>query len=343
MLKSSTLRELKTAKRLVYNTAFSASIETVDLDEFGENDVLIQTINSGISRGTEGLVYSGMVPESEYDRMRCPNQNGSFAFPINYGYACTGKVIAVGANVVQYNKNDLVFALHPHQSHFVVDQQWVVPLPVHTTAERGVLTANLETALNAFWDAEIQNNDRCAVIGAGVVGLLTAYMVAQSTQSEVTIIDINKNRHSVSEYLGLRFKTPDLLSNSEFECIFNTTASSRGLQTALDHAAFEGRIIEMSWYGTRSVNVNLGGAFHARRLAIMSSQVGHVARSRRGKLSHRQRMENAMEYLADPRLDALLTPRLTLDALPQKLDEIFKKDTETLCPLIDYISGDLSV
>lgn len=325
------------ARRLTYTAPFQALTEEFSLPEMGENSVLVQTLNSGISRGTEALVYGGNVPLSEHSRMACPHQVGTFTFPVTYGYACTGKVIKTGAAVSSVNPGDLVFVLHPHQTHLVVHEDWVVPLPDGTDPQRAVLCANLETALNATWDAELGPHERSLVFGAGVVGLLTAYMIGQTTNTKPVIVDINRGRKPVAERLGITFMHPDDLGEREFDCLFNTTASAAGLQSAIDHAAFEGRIIEMSWYGSKEVSLSLGRSFHSRRLTIISSQVGHVARSHRGTTSHRDRMRLAMSHLSDANLDVLLAPKVPFDDLLHHLDRIFAPGADVLCPLVSYI------
>ncbi|MEL7428371.1 MAG: zinc-binding alcohol dehydrogenase, partial [Pseudomonadota bacterium] len=226
--------------------------------------------------------------------------------------------------------------LHPHQTHLVVHEDWVVPLPKGVDPARAVLSANLETALNATWDAEPRPGERTVVFGGGVVGLLTAWMVGKNTGTNPVIVDINRDRKPVAERLGLAFMHPDDLGAHEFDCLFNTTASAAGLQCAIDHAAFEGRIIEMSWYGSKEISLSLGGSFHSRRLTIISSQVGHVAPSHRTTTSHRERMQLAMSHLSDANLDVLLTPRVLFDDLPKHLDKIFAPGADVLCPLVGY-------
>ncbi len=182
-----------------------------------------------------------------------------------------------------------VFALHPHQDHFQVAEALLVPIPDAVPSRRAVLAANMETALNAHWDAGTALGDKVLVVGAGVVGLLVAYLARRIAGTEVTITDIDPARAAYAKALGVSFADARDVS-PDHRIVFHASASSAGLETAIDACAFEGRIIELSWYGSKPVTVNLGGAFHSRRLTIMSSQVGHVAPSHRSQVKHRERL-----------------------------------------------------
>lgn len=330
------------ANRLSYKSACNAEIEECQLADFKEKNVTIKTLYSGISRGTESLVYNGKVPLSEQNRMRCPYQVGDFSFPVSYGYACVGKVIETQSDVSRLKKGDLVFVLHPHQNIFCVSKDACNLIPEELPPSRAVLTANMETALNAVWDAEIEASKNHMVIGAGVVGLLTAYCLKAHCGVAPTIIDINPERQKLAESLGLIFCTPDEFSSHnrpEMEHIFNTSASQAGLQLAIESAAFEAKIIEMSWYGEKTVTLNLGGAFHSKRLQIISSQVGHVAPIKRQTHRYSDRMQEAMKLLCNQKLDALLEPEIMFEALPDHLHAIFNDKSNALCQLVKYKSA----
>ena len=326
------------AKRLTYKGACSAQIEECQLADLKEKNVTIQTLYSGISRGTESLVYQGKVPISERYRMKCPHQVGDFSYPVSYGYACVGKIIETQSDVSNLKTDDLVFVLHPHQDFFQVHEDMCNPIPTSLPANQAVLSANMETALNAVWDAELGTTNHHMVIGAGVVGLLTAFCLKSFSENTPTIIDINKNKKKTATSLGLNFLTPDEFSANATrpEHIFNTSASARGLQFAIDSAGFETRIIEMSWYGDKQVSLDLGGSFHSKRLQIISSQVGHVAPAKRDTYSYCDRMQEAMKLLSDPRLSALLEPEIAFETLPDHLHDIFNDNSSALCQLVKY-------
>jgi len=293
----------------------------------GPGMVQVRARASGISRGTERTVFEGRVPESEWQRMRCPFQEGEFPAPIKYGYAMVGVVEAGPAERI----GQRVFCLHPHQSRFQVPADAVIPVPDAVPTERAVLAPQVETALNAQWDAG-EVSGRVAVVGGGVIGLLTAWLAART--APVTLIDTNSSRAEVAAALGLAFAMPD---SAPEDCglVFHASGTSAGLNLALDVCAFEGKVIELSWYGDRPVDVRLGGAFHSRRLTLQSSQVGSVAPARRATVDHRARLAQALELCTDPRLDILVRESTVLDQVPAHFGAIVR-DPGTLCHVIRY-------
>ncbi|MEP3524461.1 MAG: zinc-binding alcohol dehydrogenase [Hyphomicrobiales bacterium] len=334
----SSVQAKELAHALVYTGPMVAAIEPASMPPLGNNDIILQTLKSGISRGTESLVFAGRVPKNEWERMRCPHQVGKFSFPVSYGYALVGEVIETGKDVNHLVQGNIVFALHPHQSHALINATYANKVPDTIPPQRAVLAANMETALNALWDSDVTADDTVSVIGAGVVGLLTAYLANKVAQTNVAIIDIDESKRAVADSLGLSFFLPqDAPQNNNV--IFHTSASGIGLQTALDLAAFEGRIIEMSWYGDKEVPLQLGGAFHSQRLSIISSQVGHISPSRRATTSYAQRMAEALNLLNDPALDALLETEIAFKALPDHLNRILGPNSNTLCQVVDYTTS----
>ncbi|MCV0394795.1 MAG: zinc-binding alcohol dehydrogenase [Rhizobiaceae bacterium] len=296
----------------------------------GPDDVLVETLFSGISRGTERLVAEGRVPASEHARMRCPMQEGDFPFPVKYGYAAVG--------IAREGPPDLVgrcvFSLHPHQDRFTAAADMVVPLPDTVPAGRAVLAANMETALNVVWDAGVGPGDRVTVIGAGVVGALAGWLAARMPGTEVTLVDIDEGRSSLAATLGCGFATPERAPR-ECDIVIHASATQAGLTTALEAAGVEARVVEASWHGDRDPVVPLGGSFHAKRLSIVSSQVGMVPAARRPRWTRRRRLEKALELLADERLDALISGETPFPELPARYAAILA-DPATLCHRIRY-------
>jgi threonine dehydrogenase-like Zn-dependent dehydrogenase len=286
---------------------------------------------SGISRGTERLVFGGRMPASEYERMRMPTQEGDFPFPVKYGYAAVGTVEG-GASAL---KGSTVFALHPHQNRFVIAESAVVPVPDTIPARRAVLAPNLETALNILWDGEAKAGQRIAIVGGGLVGLLVAALAAKPTGAQVTLIDKDAARAPLAKAMGAAFALPENAPRGA-ELVIHTSATEGGLSLALDIAAFEANVVEASWYGDRKVSVPLGGAFHSQRLRLISSQVGSVAPSHRGRFTHRQRMEEAIKFLADDRFDALIGEEIAFEELPQHLPRLLAPDAKGVGALVRY-------
>jgi 2-desacetyl-2-hydroxyethyl bacteriochlorophyllide A dehydrogenase len=308
-----------------------AGLRQATLAAPGAGEVLVRALHSGISRGTELLVFRGEVPESEYERMRAPFQEGSFPAPLKYGYASVG-IVEQGPPALQ---GQTVFCLYPHQTRYVVPAEAVHPLPEGLPAARAVLAANMETAVNALWDAAPHIGDRIAVVGAGVVGLLAAWLAGRMPGCEVEVIDTNPARRAVAERLGLVFASPQR-ARPNADLVIHASGNAEGLATALRLAAFEATVLELSWYGRQSVTLPLGEAFHSRRLTLRSSQVGQVALPQRARWSHGRRLALALALLRDPALDALLTDTAPFDELPAVLERLASGAPQTLCHRIDY-------
>ena len=250
--------------------------------------VRVRGLVSALSRGTERLVFAGRVPESEFERMRAPFMSGAFPFPVKYGYAMVGRIEQGPAEL----KGRLGFALYPHQTVFNLPAENIVPLPEGLPAERAVLAANMETALNATWDGEAERARRIAVVGAGVLGLLVARLCAQIPGTDVTVVDTDAGRGAIAKAFGAAFATPDTAPDN-CDLVVHTSASAAGLATALRLAGDEATVLELSWYGANDVSVPLGGVFHSRRLRLVSSQVGKVATSHRLRWDYRRRLTAA--------------------------------------------------
>jgi threonine dehydrogenase-like Zn-dependent dehydrogenase len=310
-------------------------IRAEPLAEPGPDEVRVRTLYSGISRGTERLILTGRVPESEYERMRAPFMGGAFPFPVKYGYAAVGRVEGGPAGLV----GRFVFALHPHQDVFNVPVETVVPLPDGVSPARAVLAANMETALNAVWDAQPAPADRIAVVGAGVVGALVAWLCGGILGAKVTMVDIDPARAALARSLGVEFATPDA-APSDCDLVVHASGTGSGLATALKLAGMEATVLELSWYGSGEVPVALGGAFHSRRLKLMSSQVGQVAPSHRPRWTHKRRLAAALDLLCDPRLDALLAPPIDFADLSVRLPATVAPDSGVLCQLVRYSAAD---
>lgn len=292
--------------------------------------VEVQTLYTGISRGTESLVYLGQIPVSEYQRMRAPFQWGEFPFPVCYGYANVGRVL----NGPEHLRGRDVFTLFPHQTHFRVPAAAVHPLPHDVPAARAVLAANMETAVNGLWDASPQVGDRIAVVGCGVVGSLMAYLASRIPGTQVTAVDTDAARLPLLEGLGVRFVTQ--CHDNDFDLVIHASGHPDGLRTALALAGQEARVVEMSWYGDREVTLPLGGAFHARRLKLCSSQVGTVSPVQSSRWDYGRRLGLALSLLADPALDTLISGESQFADLPATMARLSQAGSGELCHRIAY-------
>lgn len=319
------------AQALWYVAAGAAELRTEALPATEAKQIRVRTLFSALSRGTESLVFAGKVPEAEYTRMRAPFMGGAFPFPVKYGYASVGLVQSGPPELL----NQYVFSLSPHQDYFNLTADAVTVIPEGVTPQRAVLAANMETALNAVWDAAPGPGDRIAVVGGGVLGCLVAFLCGHLPGAEVTLVDINPQRAALAKQLGVKFAT-ETVAPLDCDLVFHTSASAAGLTTALRLAGEEATVLELSWYGTQMVGAPLGGAFHSKQLRLQSSQVGHISPTRRPRYSYRRRLGVALELLKDARLDALLAPEISFADLPKQLPQILGQPSGVLCQLIHY-------
>jgi NADPH:quinone reductase-like Zn-dependent oxidoreductase len=306
-------------------------IQDVRLAPPREDDVVVRTCFSGVSRGTEALVFAGRVPRSEWTRMRAPFQEGEFPAPVKYGYMNVGVVEAGPAEL----RGRSVFALFPHQTHYVVPASCVHPLPQDLSPRRAVLAANMETAVNGLWDARPHIGDRITVIGAGTVGCLVAWLAAGVAGCRVQLVDVNPNRSEVAQALGVAFASPSA-AEDHADLVIHASGEPEGLALALRVAGVEATVVEMSWFGDRSVPLALGEAFHANRLVIRSSQVGRIAPAQRARWDTARRMRFALELLRDERLEVLLTGESAFESLPEAMTGLAAHAGNTLCHVVSY-------
>ena len=306
-------------------------IRAAPLRSPGPGEVLVRALKSGISRGTESLVFRGLVPVSQRAAMRCPFQDGEFPGPVKYGYASVGRVESGPAEL----QGQRVFCLHPHQDRYVVPVDAVTLLPDAVSDARGGLAANMETAVNGLWDATPRLGDRVAVVGAGVVGCLVAALAARIPGVRVELVDPDPRRAGVAAQLGCAYAAPAQAAG-DVDLVIHASGNPDGLATALGLAGFEATVLEMSWYGDRMVPTPLGEAFHSRRLTLRSSQVGAVATAQRARWSHRRRLSLALDLLADPVFDVLLSGESPFEDLPATLARLAGTPDGALCHVVNY-------
>ena len=309
-------------------------IRRVELPEPGPGDVVVRTAWSGISRGTETLVFRGAVPLDQRSEMRAPFQEGEFPGPVKYGYLNVGAVEEGPAEL----RGRTVFCLYPHQTAYVVPAGSVSVVPEDVPPARAVLAGTVETAINALWDAAPAVGDRVAVVGAGMVGCCVARLLHRYPAVRVTLVDIDPSRADVAEALGVDFALPDAAPEN-LDLVVHTSATSEGLQRSLDLLAADGAVVDLSWYGDAEVRLSLGGAFHARRLTIRSSQVGTVSPARALHRTTADRVTLALELLRDPAFDALLTGESRFHELPDVIARLAAGSLPALCHTITYGEG----
>lgn len=307
------------------------ALRTHDLADPAPGEVRVRTAYTGISRGTESVVFRGEVPSGEYERMRAPFQEGDFPGPLKYGYLNVGTVESGPPGLLDRT----VFTLFPHQSAFVVPESAVHVVPDGIPARRAVLAGAVETAVNVLWDAAPFVGDRITVVGAGMIGCAVARLARGIPGVEVNVVDVDRSKAAVCRQLDLPYAHPDDAPRDR-DIIVDASASEGGLRFALEATATEGDIVVASWFGNRPVTLHLGEDFHARRLTIRSSQVGMVAPRRRGSRSTADRLELALDLLQDAAFDALLSHNSSWRELPDVLAAIADGSSPGLCHTIDW-------
>jgi threonine dehydrogenase-like Zn-dependent dehydrogenase len=312
----------------------AGEIRPVTLPEREGDDVRVRTLRSGVSRGTETLVFRGGVPPAQYDTMRAPFQEGDFPGPVKYGYLNVGVVEEGPAELC----GRTVFCLYPHQTAYVVPAGAVTVVPDGVPPARAVLAGTVETAVNAVWDAAPLLGDRVAVVGAGMVGCCVARLLSRFPAGHVTLVDVDPGRSDVAAAMGAEFALPADAPGRR-DLVVHASATAAGLQQSLDLLAPEGTVIDLSWYGDGEVRLSLGGAFHSGRLGIRASQVGALSPARRGSRTTRDRLALALELLRDPAFDALITGQSRFSELPNVMARLSTGSLPALCHTITYGEG----
>jgi threonine dehydrogenase-like Zn-dependent dehydrogenase len=306
-------------------------IRPVVLPERGRDDVTVRTLRSGISRGTETLVFRGGVPPDQYDVMRAPFQDGDFPGPVKYGYLNVGTVEDGPADL----RGRTVFCLYPHQTAYVVPARAVTVVPEDVPPARAVLAGTVETAVNALWDAAPLLGDRIAVVGAGMVGCCVARLMSRFPAARVTLVDVDAGRADIAAALGVDFALPADVEGCR-DLVVHASATSAGLQRSLDLLAPEGTVIDLSWYGDSEVRLSLGGAFHSRRLGIRASQVGTVSPTQQDQRTTADHLKLALKLLRDPAFDTLVSGQSPFDELPTVMSRLAAGSLPALCHTITY-------
>ncbi|MGW1781096.1 zinc-dependent alcohol dehydrogenase [Streptomyces sp. NPDC002143] len=327
----------RTARAFWIDSPGEGGIRDLTLPDPVEGEVLVRSLFSGVSRGTETLVFRGGVPASQYAVMRAPFQEGEFPAPVKYGYLNVG--------LVEEGPRDLVgrtvFCLYPHQTRYVVPVAAVTVVPDSVPAERAVLAGTIETAVNALWDAAPLVGDRIAVVGGGMVGCSVAALLARFPGVRVQLVDADPARAKTAEALGVDFAVPgDALGGCDL--VVHASATEAGLARSLELLTAEGTVLELSWYGDRKVSLPLGEEFHSRRLVIRSSQVGAVSPARRSSRTYADRLALALGLLADPALDALVTGDSAFEELPDVMPKLASGEIPALCHRVRYAQEGLT-
>lgn len=330
-----------------------SEIREVAVPEPGPGEVLVETMLSGISRGTETLVHQGLVPDEVAHLMRAPHQLGDLPHPVSHGYLNVGVVRAVNPDPPRPQQPDpnpphperllgrVVFTLAGHRDHVIVPVADCHPVPDGCPPERALLAGAAETGLNALWESQATLGDRVAVVGGGMIGLATALLASTLPLERLQVVEQDADRRTLITSLGLSAVAPGQASG-DGDVGIHASASEDGLREALSTLGDDATLVELSWYGARSPQVPLGADFHARRLRILGSQVGEVAQPRRLRRTRRQRLQFALQML-DERFDTLITGRSPLRQLPTLMTSLAEDAPPvrgTICHVIDHGCAD---
>jgi len=309
-----------------------SAIRSQSLPELKADKCRIESLFSLVSSGTESLVANGEVPTDLHDSMQVPYMEGDFSFPVKYGYSLVGKVVEGSHNLV----GQQVHLLHPHQQHCVVNEADITIIPAGIPPQRAVLASNVETALNAIWDSRLSAGDRVLIIGMGLIGSLVARLASQFPATQVSVADTDPARLALAREQGFSQYEP---SDAPFDVAFHSSGSSAGLQTAIDAVGYEGKVIELSWYGTRSAEVKLGGSFHQQRKQIISSQVSQLPSHQQSRWDYRRRKQTVLNLLQDDGWDDFLTATVDFPEAPALFDKLRQGDRSQLSWTIRYFTA----
>ena len=290
--------------------------------------VLIKTLYSGISKGTESLVANGKVDKSQFQVMKSPFQEGNFNFPIKYGYINVGEIVD-GPNKMIGKK---IFSLTPHQTFYEIEIKNLNFLK-NKDVKKYLLTANMETAINIFWDSQSQKKDNILVVGLGSVGFLTAYFFKLRGFKNIKVTDINLNKKKIAKILGLQFVNFNNTKN--IDCVINTTSSYEILNRSLTKLNLDGRIVEASWYGSKAGKIYLGNEFHSKRIKIISSQVSNIPLHMKGKYSYKSRLKIAIDALSNNKIMILINSFSKFSTLDKEYISILK-DQNIIMHSVEY-------
>ena len=296
-------------------------------------DCLIQNKFSMISMGTERLVASGAVPKKIGDAMAVPGMEGTFELPVKYGYSVVGSVIEGPETFIGKE----VHYMYPHQDLVRIPSSALSIIPEGIPLSRAVLASNMETAVNAIWDSEVSIGDRVGVLGFGLIGSLVARLLQQIPGIELIIIEKNAYRASLAKEMGFVLMGKEEMQKADgMDMVFHTSATEEGLQTAIDLVGFEGKVVELSWYGSQKISLDLGSGFHSERKKIICSQVGHIPGNRQYRWDYHRRKQLVFSLLEDHRWDLHLTHTIPFSESAQFFNQVRSSTPEGLSWTIKY-------
>jgi len=346
---------LTLARRAVYFTGpLQLRIRDETFDPPGPGEVLVRTLVSGISAGTELLIYRGQAPGGLPADISLPALGGGLEFPLKYGYAAVGRVTDVGIGVDEKHIGTTVFAFQPHQTHFVLPLDQALPLAGDLLPEEAVLLPNAETAVNLVHDGRPMAGEQVAVFGQGLVGLLTTALLARQPLASLVTLDRYALRRQASLDIGahesfdpsLDETLPRLLGalqkGSDYagaDLTYELSGEPQTFDQAIPATGFDGRVVIGSWYGRKYAALDLGGRFHRSRIRLMASQVSTLAPELRGRWSHARRLNYALAWLEALRPARLITHRVGFEQAAEAYRLLVENPAEAIQVVLTYGDG----
>ena len=318
-----------TRRSVVFAAPGRIEVTNDDVPPPGEGEVLVRTLVSGISAGTELHVYRGDISEGVLLDESLPSLREPFGYPTTYGYSSIGEIVDDGRRV---------FAFQPHLSHYVAREDELYELPERLSSEAAALWPSAETAVNLVLDARPLVGERVLVVGQGVIGLMTTSLLARFPLGELSTVDPLASRRAASEGRGARRsvhpdEAPDL---EDFDLTFELSGTSAGLDVAIAATGFEGRVVVGSWYGDKAVPIDLGTHFHRGRLQLISSQVSHIASALRSRWTNKRRMQVAAASLSNALAEELITHRFPIERAAEAYTLLDEHPERCLQVLLTY-------
>lgn len=330
-----------------FEKPFCVSVREDLVPPLAPDQVLVQTMVSAISAGTELLFYRGQVPADLTVDTTIAALAGTMRYPVQYGYACVGRVIEIGAQVQDEWYNRLVFSFQPHVSHFIARVDELIPIPENISPGQAAFLPNLETAVNLVMDGAPIIGENVIVLGQGIVGLLTTALLAQMPLACLGTFDPLALRREQSRALGATntFDPTDaqaiqraqtILRANGADLTYELTGHPEALNLAIELAGFESRIVVGSWYGQKRAPIDLGGKFHRRRLRLISSQVSTLASNFSARWSKGRRLEVAWTMLARLPLQQLITHRFPVADAARAYELLDQHPEQAFQVLLEY-------
>jgi 2-desacetyl-2-hydroxyethyl bacteriochlorophyllide A dehydrogenase len=345
-------------RKTVYFTApRQVELREESLPALGADDVLVETLCSAISAGTEVMIYQGRFPRGLETDSVISALRGGFEYPIAYGYASVGVVRERGAQVERPWRDKFVFSFQPHTSHFITTTNHLLPIPNSLSVEAACFLPNMETAVNLVQDGAPILGERVLVLGQGVVGLLTASLLTEFPLETLVTADCYELRRKASLALGANdsFDPETIRPQNEtaeptathqvhqpayaqrkYDLTFELSGSPSTLNDAIASTAFSGRVVIGSWYGGKQAEIDLGGAFHRSRINLISSQVSTIAPALSGRWDKGRRFGVAWEALKRIQPQKWITHRFPIEEADKAYRLLDENPQETIQVMFNY-------